>query len=148
MCDAVNAETYEIDGVKVSNFVLPLYFTGTREVDEVGARNDFLTRSQGGMTLTSFGINPGGYIGFFDPETGQHETYAIRGDLEAENRLRIKGQAGNTRRAVRYRDFKTREALREAYGAAAPVAAGGAGLETNSQPQITAKREFAPITME
>ena len=27
MCDAVQSETYEIDGVPVSNFVLPLYFT-------------------------------------------------------------------------------------------------------------------------
>ena len=42
MCDAVQAETYQIDQVVVSNFVLPLYFTGTREIDEVGARNDFL----------------------------------------------------------------------------------------------------------
>jgi len=30
MCDAVQAESYDIDGVKVSNFVLPLYFTGGR----------------------------------------------------------------------------------------------------------------------
>jgi len=29
MCDAVQAESYEIDGVGVSNFVLPLYFTGS-----------------------------------------------------------------------------------------------------------------------
>src|SRR5215471_1139713 len=28
MCDAVQDESYEIDGVQVSNFVLPLYFTG------------------------------------------------------------------------------------------------------------------------
>ncbi|MBI3781042.1 MAG: hypothetical protein HY278_08315, partial [candidate division NC10 bacterium] len=28
MCDAVQAETYRIDGVEVSNFLLPLYFTG------------------------------------------------------------------------------------------------------------------------
>ena len=31
MCDAVQAETYDIDGVEVSNFVLPLYFTGGEE---------------------------------------------------------------------------------------------------------------------
>ncbi|MCP9438575.1 MAG: hypothetical protein NHB36_01665 [Nitrospira sp.] len=42
MCDAVQAETDEIDGVKVSNFLLPLYFTGQ---EEKGGRNDFLGRS-------------------------------------------------------------------------------------------------------
>src|SRR5205809_2443566 len=36
MCDAVQAEIYEIEGIKVSNFLLPLYFTGTRDTDEPG----------------------------------------------------------------------------------------------------------------
>jgi len=80
MCDAVQAETYSIDGIAVSNFLLPLYFMGTRDTDEVGARNDFLGRNYGGMTLTSFGINPGGYIGFYGPQLGDHDTYSIRGD--------------------------------------------------------------------
>ena len=31
MCDEVQAETYEIDGVVVSNFLLPLYFTRGEE---------------------------------------------------------------------------------------------------------------------
>lgn len=31
MCDAVQAETCDIDGVEVSNFVLELYFTGGEE---------------------------------------------------------------------------------------------------------------------
>ena len=39
MCDAVQNESYLIDGIKVSNFVLPLYFTSS---DERGGRNDFL----------------------------------------------------------------------------------------------------------
>ena len=39
MCDAVQDETYKIDGVAVSNFVLPLYFT---QFAEIGGRNDFL----------------------------------------------------------------------------------------------------------
>jgi hypothetical protein len=39
MCNAVQAETYEIDGVAVANFVLPLYFTSS---EELGGRNDFL----------------------------------------------------------------------------------------------------------
>ncbi|MDH3600886.1 MAG: hypothetical protein OEU26_14765, partial [Candidatus Tectomicrobia bacterium] len=67
MCDAVQNETYRIDGVEVSNFVLPLYFTGS---EEIGGRNDFLGTQVGGQTLLSFGVNPGGYVGFFDPEVG------------------------------------------------------------------------------
>lgn len=64
VCDAVQAESYLIDGIAVSNFVLPLYFTGGEELD---GRNDFLgTRTAGGR-LRSFSANPGGYVGFCDP---------------------------------------------------------------------------------
>ncbi len=108
MCDAVQAESYEIDGVAVSNFVLPLYFTGTRDVDEIGARNDFLGSVHAGQTLTSFGINPGGYVGFFDPETNGHEMYSIRGDKRAMKRMQAKSKAKQTRRSLRYRTFMQR----------------------------------------
>lgn len=76
MCDAVQDESYVIDGIEVSNFVLPLYFT---EDAESGSRNDFLgttyrdTKGKLRM-LESFGINPGGYIGFYDPSTGKNDT--------------------------------------------------------------------------
>ena len=73
MCDAVQAETYKIDEIEVSNFLLPLYFTGS---EELGGRNDFLGKIHKGKTLVSFGVNPEGYIGFFNPETGEHETYS------------------------------------------------------------------------
>jgi hypothetical protein len=112
MCDAVQAETYKVDGVEVSNFVLPLYFTGTRDTDEVGARNDFLGRVYKKQTLRSFGINPGGYIGFFDPVKNVHDTFSIRGDKNASKRLLLKAQAKQTRRSARYRDFTGRNATR------------------------------------
>jgi hypothetical protein len=112
MCDAVQAETYAIDGIEVSNFLLPLYFTGTRDTDEVGARNDYLGYTYGDQTLQSFGINPGGYIGFFDPELNDHDTFTIREDSIALMRLRIKAQAKETRRSVRYRKFDSRGKLR------------------------------------
>src|SRR5262249_32059802 len=102
MSDAVQAEAYEIDGVKVSNFLLPLYFTGTRDTDEPGARNDFLGRAYKGQTLRSFGINPGGYVGFFDPETGQNDTYSLRGDAAALQRYEIQLQVKEARRETRY----------------------------------------------
>lgn len=87
MCDAVQDETYKIDDVVVSNFVLPLYFTGG---DELGGRNDFLNRAYKGKTLQSFNVNPGGYLGFFNPETGKEETYEIPGDTKAALRLKYK----------------------------------------------------------
>jgi len=100
MCDAVQAERYSIDGVEVSNFLLPLYFTGS---DERGGRNDYLGRVHKGATIRSFGINPGGYIGFFNPQTGKHETVSLADDAEAARRLELKSRYRRGRRAARYR---------------------------------------------
>ena len=102
MSDAVQAETYEIDGVQVSNFVLPLYFTGS---DEFEGRNDFLGRGKKGRILRSFGINPGGYVGFYDPKIQDMDTFTIRGDRVAERRMKIKKRAKGARRAIRYQRF-------------------------------------------
>jgi hypothetical protein len=82
--------------------VLPLYFTHDMEP---GSRNDFLGRRHNDHALASFGINPGGYIGFFNPKTRKHETNAIEGDEHAKRRLRIKSQARRTRRSMRYRSI-------------------------------------------
>jgi hypothetical protein len=108
MCDAVQNDTYTIDGVTVSNFVLPLYFTGQ---DEVGARNDFLStthrdkKTRKPATLRSFGINPGGYVGFFNPESGEDEMATLGGDKRALRCLEQKRAYGGGRRMVRYRRF-------------------------------------------
>jgi phospholipase C len=83
MCDAVQEDTYLIDGVKVANFVLPLYFT----VDgEPGSRNDFLGLKKG--ELDSFGVRPGGYVGFYDPAKGDDDS--VFADKRAERRASIK----------------------------------------------------------
>jgi hypothetical protein len=140
MCDAVQGEKYEIDGVVLSNFVLPLYFTGTRETDELGARNDFLGRSHNARTLTSFGINPGGYIGFFDPELGDHDTFSLKGDSEAHRRLEIKSRAKEARRSVRYRRFAEREELRRV-----AATAGGKPYEAAPRPAMASLREQVPM---
>ena len=100
MCDAVQDEIYKIDDIPVSNFLLPLYFTPVREL---GGRNDFLGRLHKKRALESFGINPGGYIGFFNPESGQHETFALKGDKRAKARLEAKGRVQLTRRSTRYK---------------------------------------------
>jgi hypothetical protein len=100
MCDAVQTQTYKIDGVVVSNFVLPLYFTGTRDVDEVGARNNFLNTK-----LKSFGLSAGGYVGFYDPELGNHtQVFGAKGEARAA----VKAQAEETRRSLRYRSYDDR----------------------------------------
>ena len=105
MCDAVQAESYEIEGIEVSNFVLPLYFTydSEKNTDELGSRNDFLgTINQvTGQTLASFGVNPGGYVVVRDPE--QKIWYTHTPDEKAEVRKEIKSQAEEVRRAMRYK---------------------------------------------
>jgi len=59
MCDPVQSDQYEIEGVRVSNFVLPHYFT---QGEEEGSRTNFL-----GLPLRSFGVRAGGYTGVLDP---------------------------------------------------------------------------------
>jgi len=105
MCDAVQNETYLIDRIEVSNFVLPLYFTGG---DEIGGRNDFLGNSHDNSTLKSFNVNRGGYVGYYDPQQGEHFTYAAEDDEVAENRMRIKNKAQLTRRSNRYKRDHTK----------------------------------------
>jgi hypothetical protein len=106
-CDAVQAQTYKIDEIEVSNFVLPLYFT---ESDEFEGRNDFLGRVYNNkQTLMSFNLSPGGYVGFYDPKTESTDTYVIRGDSGAERRMKIKERAEGARRAVRYQRATNKE---------------------------------------
>ena len=97
LCDAVQADTYVIDGTEVSNFVLPHYFT---QGDEHDNHNDFL-----GTGLSSFQVAEGGYAGFLDPETGQHSTWTRHGDLEAEKRLALKRKFLGASRAGRHQSF-------------------------------------------
>jgi hypothetical protein len=118
MCDAVQSESYKIDGIAVSNFVTPLYFTiGEQE----GGRNDFLSLTHRGGTLRSFGVNPGGYVGFLDPRTNTMETFAA--DKQARQRLETKSRMRPTRRGLRYAELPARVATREAVVLAAPATA-------------------------
>jgi hypothetical protein len=98
MCDPVQDEHYDIDTVPVCNFVLPLYFTSGNEVN---GRNDFLGRSYQGQTLKSFGVNPGGYLGYYDPDTGKPGMLTRPNDPRARQRLEIKAKALAERHASR-----------------------------------------------
>jgi hypothetical protein len=88
MCDAVQAETYTIDGVSVSNFVLPSYFSLG---EQAGRRNDFLGTVHDGKTLQSFGMNPGAYLNIMDPKTGKW-SQPDYGDEVAQLRKKAKGK--------------------------------------------------------
>jgi hypothetical protein len=100
MCDPVQCEYYAIDGIDVSNFLLPLYFTSS---DEHGGRNDFLGTQTRGRTLQSFGVNPGGYAGYFDPKIGKDVTHYGPDDVLAKRRLSIKGKLKTGRGNLRQR---------------------------------------------
>jgi len=98
VCDAVQADTYTLDGIEVSNFVLPLYFTSQNEFE---GRNDFLGKMYAGRTLRSFGVNPGGYMDYIDPRNRTEGS--IFGGKTAERRMKIKEKgAGKLRRGARY----------------------------------------------
>jgi hypothetical protein len=100
VCDAVSAESYEIDGIKVSNFVLPLYFTGG---DEYDGRNDLLGAVYNRTTLKSFGANPGGYISYIAPQTMKtHFFFNNDDDTAAKNRIALKAQVKDASRLGRY----------------------------------------------
>jgi thermitase len=126
MCDAVQAQSYAIDGVRVSNFVLPLYFT---ENDEKGSRNDFLGLESADGPLRSFGVAPGGYIGFFDPETGEHDQF-VSPQREGSERLAIRRRAGWARRMIRrQRETSPERVLRNILGLSPDDALPGPWLE-------------------
>jgi hypothetical protein len=101
VCDAVQAEDYVQNGVRVSNFVLPLYFT---PIDEVGSlsKSDFMriTGRKGG-TLSSLWLTSGGYAGYYDPVTGTDDT--VFADKLSKERYQIRQGAGKDRRAAKYR---------------------------------------------
>ncbi|KQZ63595.1 hypothetical protein ASD53_18865 [Lysobacter sp. Root559] len=95
MCDAVQAQSYLIDGIGVADFVLPLYFTPT---PEPGSRNNFMgavTVGKKAFSLPSFGVAHGGYVGYFDPKKADNLTFEHEGDALAAKRRALKqGRTG------------------------------------------------------
>ena len=90
LCDAVSGEFYEIEGVKVQNFVLPGWFS--RKVIK-GARNDFLGRPRSGQSLRPFSVAPGGYLLFWDdrkPEGKKWTPFYDTRDGMAERKVQQK----------------------------------------------------------
>ncbi len=101
LCDPVSGDWYEIDGVKVSNFVLPGWFA--RNVVE-GSRNDFLGRPVSGEMLLPFASATGGYLCFYDgnlPDGKKWTQVAKPSDAMAERRIAAKAAAKLSRIARR-----------------------------------------------
>ena len=81
--------------------------------DESGGRNDFLGIERADGRLRSFSAAPGGYVGFFDPVVGDHQTWSHPGDMLAAQRMIAKRAAGLGRRALRYGELKPKGAWRK-----------------------------------
>jgi len=91
LCDAVQAESYELDGVRVSNFVLPGYFA---RATVPGARNDFVGRPVRGELLAPFGIAPGGYLCFYDGRRRGDKWTSVMADGDAVAAQRLAAKTG------------------------------------------------------
>ncbi len=137
VCDAVERTSYLIDGIQVSNFVTPQYFSAG---NAPGTRNDFL-----GTAVSSFGLLPDCHLGFIDLATGQYVQWVrpgataealpktraarLKAAVVKEPRLRDEIGAAVERSAKGCRDddvkrFVRRSLRRNAYAdAAAPVTA-------------------------
>jgi len=95
VCDPVQAQSYEIDGVTVSDFVLPHYYNSD---GETGGRNDFL-----GTGLKAFRWNEDGEIGFFDPKLGKTGRYVAWPEYENSHPVtKLRKLQGRTGRLYRY----------------------------------------------
>jgi hypothetical protein len=70
VCDAVERTSYEIDGIRVSNFLTPQWFA---EGNAPGTRNDFL-----GVGVASFGATPGSHLAFLDLQAGWQQILGQR----------------------------------------------------------------------
>lgn len=99
VCDPVQADSYKIDGVAVSNFVTPLYFA--RLPNRVTTRTDYMQTG-----VKRFGVRPGGYYTYIDLATGEQDQVNGRG---AEKRNEAKraafARAGVQRRVDRHQSL-------------------------------------------
>jgi len=96
VCDAVEATSYLIDGIKVSNFVLPPYFEPVKKL--TGLKLDWM-----GLCKHPLEILPGGYGQWFDPSKGwtmvQHAERAPQKYRAELIRLGLKGRTGRRQEA-------------------------------------------------
>jgi hypothetical protein len=85
VCDPVQGDSYDIDGIAVSNFVTPLYFA--RLPNPTTTRTNYLNSG-----LDRFGVRPGGYFSYFDLTTRKWNDVFGQG---GEARVRAKEALGD-----------------------------------------------------
>jgi hypothetical protein len=93
-CDPVQDQSYKINGVEVSDFLFPLYFTPEAEAK---GQNNYMKDKP----VESFGVNPGGYVGYYDFDLKSDETWFPEEDERARKRQVIKSHLGSIRRKSR-----------------------------------------------
>ncbi len=106
VCDPVQGQTYAVDGLPVSNFVLPRYYTpGKKDRD-----TNFL-----GTPLKPFGWLRHGSVGFWDPQKGARGGYVMWpafGSHDVRRTVANYKKRDNAARILRYsqhhRDGRTR----------------------------------------
>ena len=92
VCDPTQGDSYEVEGVAVSNFVGKHYFG----IVGGSGQTNFL-----GLPLKSFGVRPRGYFQYED-KSGAHQVMGEKvTDKQVEARKRMKMARRNTRRAAR-----------------------------------------------
>lgn len=94
LADAVQERTYSVDGVQVSDFVLPAYFDRARK----GAQLDYLST----RGLKPLATARGGYVGYYDPRLGSDQTYFPKTDTVARARFDAKSAVPGLRRGALY----------------------------------------------
>jgi hypothetical protein len=93
VCDPVQGDMYIIDGVKVSNFVTPLYFADLPHPTNTQTNHMKLP-------LQRFGVRPNGYYSYLDISTGQYQN--VFGERVDDQRLdELKELLGSARRQRR-----------------------------------------------
>ena len=92
VCDPTQGDSYEVEGVAVSNFVGKHYFG----IVGGSGQTNFL-----GLALKPFGVRPRGYFQYED-KSGAHQVTGDKvTDKQLEARKRMKMARRNTRRAAR-----------------------------------------------
>ena len=94
VCDAIEADElgYLINGILVSDFVYPAWFEGALP----GARIDQMQHLHSGCPT----LGAGGYISYYDPNTGQWHQYTARTDPNTQYRARAPVGSRRERRTI------------------------------------------------
>lgn len=96
VCDPVQSQVYMVDGIPVSNFVLPDYYIPGPK----SSNTNFL-----GIPLKPFGWVKHGSVGFFDPMKGAHGAYVVWppwGPADVRKKAALYKKKMNASRLLRY----------------------------------------------